>query len=209
MDNDWNDQIEYVVNEMKNNCHGYVWMNNRAARQTVLHYNSILFLIGILGFIVGTIYTIFIAYNRNREIEIISGIMAYMGSGLSALLKIGKFEQKTQSYKTISSEYLSLENNIKRQLSLNRVDRTNGKEYLRWVTDAYDNLYASAPLLPNFVYTEYAKIAEKQNLSVPKILERASISVVTRDITNIPLNQFNDNKMNYELNRFNEHKQGV
>ena len=61
--------------------------------------------------------------------------------------KFNNYSEKSQSHLVASARYISLENNIKRQLLLDKNDRLPANEYLEWVMKNYDNLYMASPLI--------------------------------------------------------------
>ena len=48
-----------------------------------------------------------------------------------------------------------MENNIKRQLYLDVINRKSAHEYLDWVIKNFDDLYTSSPLLSNDILNQY------------------------------------------------------
>jgi hypothetical protein len=79
---------------------------------------------------------------------------------LVAVTKFGKYDEISYSHKTASSQYTSLEQNIKRQLMLERSERIAPKIYLTWIMKKFDILYESSPLLSCSTSKKYEKTIE-------------------------------------------------
>lgn len=162
---EWNDQIEKTLCDIKESCEGYKWMNLTASKYSSRKYNWIMYIVVALGPITGTLALI---DSPSQGISILIGIFSYLISALSAIVKFGKFEQKSMSYKTVASKYASLEMNIKRQLSLLRKDRVNAGEYLQWVSTSFDDLFEASPIMSEAIYNQWIQIAKTNNMKIPK-----------------------------------------
>jgi hypothetical protein len=117
-----------------------------------------------------------------------------MISGIfSSIIKFSKLDHSIVQYKTIGAKYSSLEGNIRRQLSLDRIDRINAGKYLEWVSKSYVELVEATPILTDDGKPqEWSEITPKQTHSV----------IV--DIANLENSRYDDGKMKYEMLRLKE-----
>jgi hypothetical protein len=160
----WSNTIEKVIKDIGETCKGYKWMNITAAKTSRLKYNILMYTLITTGPITG----ILSALNTSDNLSIFVTVFSFLSGILSAIIKFSKFQQKSSSYKIMAAKYASLEGNIRRQLSLNREERVNAGKYLQWVSVSFDDLFASAPLIPDHIYEEWVKFAKNNNLTVPK-----------------------------------------
>jgi hypothetical protein len=156
-------------------------------------------------------------------------IFLYLITGvLSAIIKFSKFEHKATVHRTTSLKFSSLENNIKRQLTLNREDRQPVDKYLEWVTHSFDELFNSSPIVVETVFKKWSKeqTTEKGPGQEPTLAGQEPLPLckehsgaVSTDpaktegtqslpsprpqypLEELDYNSFSDGKMNYELAR--------
>jgi hypothetical protein len=96
--------------------------------------------------------------NCNSPINQAVQIFLYLITGvLSAIIKFSKFEHKATIHRTTSLKFSSLENNIKRQLTLRREDRQPADKYLEWVIHSFDELFNSSPIIVDTVFQKWSK----------------------------------------------------
>lgn len=169
---EWSDNIETVLKNIGDSCIGYKWMNIFAAKKASIRYNIFMYLIMSIGPISGILSAIS-APNQDYDvaIRVIVTVFSFVSGVVSAILKFSKFDQISNSHKSIAAKYASLEGNIRRQLSLNRNDRVNAGEYLDWVSMSFDDLFSSVPLMSESIYQEWVKFAQNNNITVPKEIE--------------------------------------
>lgn len=163
----WNDVIEKNIKEIGESCKGYKWMHISCARSSSKRYAILIYatiFIPPIGALLGTIASI----KNSDALQILEIICGVLGGVLATVVKYGKFHQRSGDHKNAAAKYASLEGNIRRQLSLYRDDRVNAGKYLQWVSTSFEDLFAGSPLVPGSVYNKWVKLAEKDNLYIPK-----------------------------------------
>jgi hypothetical protein len=178
---EWSDNIEKIVKDIGDTCKGYKWMNIFCAKKNMNKYNIMMYLLIVLGPISGTISTMTTSENYNYNLQVLITIFSFTSGILSASIKYSKFEERSAAHKNIAAKFSSLEGNISRQLSLNRNDRINAGEYMNWVSQSFDELFNSMPLLPESIYNKWINFAKENNLSIPQEIGK----MITYDKYNI------------------------
>ena len=206
---DWNPKIEGVIKNIMHQCEKGKNHNMDYAKKSSVRYNMMVYTSIGLGFITGILSTILAEYDSGYLLSISS----FVSGSISTALKVSKLEQKSAQYKSYASKYNSLENNIRRQLSLDYKDRIEASKYLEWVCNSYDELFENCPIPLTF----HDKDEERQDqvkeevketpiqVVVEKIPEVHSVEPLRPDDSRIDLNRFSDNKMKYELGRLYGH----
>jgi hypothetical protein len=227
----WSDSIENVIKDIGETCKGYKWMNIFAAKKITTKYNYLMYLIILIGPASGVLSAL--TYNNSdtsHPIQLVVVITSFVTGVISAIIKYAKFEQKIVNHKNMAAKFASLESNIRRQLSLYRNERVNAGEYLEWVSVSFQDLFASAPLMPEVVYKKWIDFAKENNIVLPdefantmniKVnnnttqLEELNSIQITRPVDNLntnqlleyvspsipELNRFSDQAMKYEIRR--------
>jgi len=165
----WNDNIEKVVKNIGNDCKAFKIMHINVAMQNTKYYNIFMLLGIVLGPLSGTIGAIGSALDEKADptFPIIAAIVAFMSGMIIAIIKFGKHDEVSILNKSTAAKYISLETNIRRQLSLYRNNRLNSYKYLEWVTTSYEKLFESAPLISTSIQNEYVK---NYNTSLPGMI---------------------------------------
>jgi hypothetical protein len=193
----WSENIENVLREIQDNCQGYKIMNIEAATSSAKRYNLVLYTLIATGPIAGILSAVSVIYDDYAKgIQIVVSIFSFIAGAISSIIKYSKLEQKIASYKTIATKYASLEGNIQRQLSLDRQDRVNAGEYLQWISNSFDDLFNSTPLMPNDVYQKWLKIAEKK-----KIRPQETVINIEKKTELPDVHQYSDGQMQYQMKR--------
>lgn len=192
----WNDSIENTLKEICDKCLAYKWMNIFSVKKNQLKYNILMYTSIIIGPISGVLSTV---SNTDNSISILVTVFSFFSGVISAIIKFSEFGEKASSHKTAATKYSSLENNITRQLSLNRSDRVNAGEYLEWITTSYDELFSSSPFISDEIYYEW-KIFSKEN----KITTGKEIEIKIEN--NVDIEKYSDGKMRYEMARLSRFK---
>jgi hypothetical protein len=177
----WSDNIEKIVKDIGDTCKGYKWMNIFCAKKNMNKYNIMMYLLILLGPISGTISTITTSENYNYSLQVLITIFSFTTGILSGIIKYSKFEERAASHKNIAAKFSSLEGNISRQLTLNKDDRINAGEYMNWVSQSFDELFNSMPLLSESIYNKWIHFAKENNLSIPQEIGK----MITYDKDNI------------------------
>jgi hypothetical protein len=161
----WNKKIENIIKKICNDSEFYKKIHIRVA-QRASHMHMILMSIGIFfGPISGIMNTVETVMDPSRHaiLPIISAILAFLSGVVLTVIKFASYDEISISNKMTACKYKSLEMNIKRQLSLDRKDRIDAMEYLNWIGNSYDELYYSAPLIPNSVYNNFKNFDNTSN----------------------------------------------
>ena len=125
-------------------------------------------------------------------LPITSCFIGFIAGIIIAITKFGSFEERISEHKRSASKYISIKNNINRQLALTANQRLPPKEYLEWLGNSVDELFSVSPLLPKIAYQE-----ETQNIKI----SNPSLQAKNRTIN--PSYYYSDERMNYELGRLN------
>jgi hypothetical protein len=169
----WTDKIEDTLKEIGESCTGYKWMNLYAAKKTLRKYNILMYSSIVIGPISGILSAVASKYEDYADrLGVVITIFGFLSGLFSAIIKFSKLGDKSSSYKTVSAKYASLEGNIRRQLLLGREDRVNAGEYLEWISTSFDELFTSAPLVSDNIYSEWVEYARKNGMTIPKELGR-------------------------------------
>ena len=99
---------------------------------------------------------------------VIISILTYTVGVLSAIIKFGKFTEKSDAHKSSAAKYTSLETNIRKQLILFRKDREEARSYLNYIIKNSEELYLSSPYIFSSVYSKYCKDALAKGRSIPE-----------------------------------------
>lgn len=186
---EWNNNIENVLRKMSDTCNINKISYYEIASKESFRYNILMYIVIFTGPLSGVLSSISSSdicdIDCIRSLQICITVLSFFTGFLTAIIKFSKLDQKSTSYKSFSAKYMSLQNNINRQLSLSPQDRCNPGQYLEYISKSFDDLYATAPLLE-----------EKGKDNNP--IENIVINSPNPDI-----NQFSDPKMTYEMNRFN------
>jgi hypothetical protein len=173
VDSKWTGKIEQTLQDIGDRCIAYKWMNILSARNNEKKYNILMYCSILLGPITGIISAISAGDNVKYIIalQVLITTFSFVNGVISAITKFSEFGEKAFIYKNIASKYASLENNIKRQLSLSRSERVNPASYSEWITSSFDDIFTSSPLISDDIYTAWTVFAKKHNLTVKEIVE--------------------------------------
>ena len=163
----WNDKIDKTISEIGDYCMGYKWMHIVLAKKYMTRYNILMLSTISMGPMIGLMGTLSTVVD-SVTFKILITILGFVSGVTAAVIKYGKFQQKSTSHKTTAARYASLEGNIKRQMSLSRSDRVNAGKYLQWISTSFDDLWAASPLINSSVYQHWVNIAKRNKLSIPK-----------------------------------------
>ena len=208
----WSDTIEKALLNIAESCKGYKWMNIFSAKRESFRYDILMYSLIILGPLSGILSSSSSSTSSSKDniLQIFVTVFSFSTGMFSAVIKYSKFDEKSLIYKTIASKYGSLESNIRRQLSLEKTDRVNAGEYLEWISNNYDSLFSSSPLISDDVYEKWKvinggeKIEKKVEIVIEKKGDSISIKNEKEKHDKIPDDLYTDGKMKYELSRFYE-----
>ena len=164
----WNEKIEIVAKNIGEDAKSYKLMHIIQAQKAHDIYNQLT----IWGIIIGPFSGVLNAINQSLQpdspiIPIIVIILSFISGILVAMVKFGKYDEITNANQSAAARYTGLEANIRRQLSLYRINRVKAKTYLEWIEVKYEEILISAPLLSTAVYNKFIKRAKKEGWKVP------------------------------------------
>ena len=179
----WNDNLEKETYNIAYNCN-HSKINH--IKNSII-YSRIYSMFIILGVLIGPVSSTLSTTDAfsSSSLLIISSFTGYISGIIIAVIKFGKFEQLSVSNKNAAMKYNSLENNIKRQLSLYRTDRIKPDNYLKWIELKFEEINSSSPL----IHKNFLKINNEQ----PKEYNQT--------------NETNQTKQPKEYNQINQTKQ--
>lgn len=167
--NDWNPMVELAIKQIGEKSTGYKIMHVRTSRKTERFYDLVMYLGICLGPLAGLLSGIGSTLNPDAPITfpIISSCVSFLSGIIVAVIKFGKYEEKSSAHKLAASKYTSLESNVRRQLAKNRSDRINMSQYFEWIGQSFDDLFLASPLISEKIYQDYVNSAKKNNISIP------------------------------------------
>lgn len=168
----WNKSQEAAAKRIGESAKGLKIMHINVARTTSRIYECLMIVSIVLGPAAGTMDVIGSAYPDSVEIFlIISATISFLSGILIAVVKFASLDEESIAHKTAAAQYTSLESNVRRQLALYRDNRPNPEKYLTWITDRYDELFASSPLIPRRVQDAYVTHARERGITIPDQIE--------------------------------------
>lgn len=198
---DWSDTIENTIKDIGDSCLAYKWMNILCVKKNELKYNTLMYSSIVIGPVSGVLSAI--SNGEAPTLQILVTVFSFLSGVISAIIKFSEFGEKAVLYKNAASKYSSLENNIKRQLSLARDDRVNAGEYLEWISTSYDELFSSSPLISDDVYEDWLAFAEENKIETKVIKRQATLNSVKTETTT-EITKYSEGKMRYEMGRLNK-----
>ena len=160
----WNSKIEKAIKLIEKQCRLYRKMHTEVSIETSEKYSNYMLSAIILTPISGVVSTIGTILCKDLEqiyvYNISSTLLSFLSGILVTIINFNKYDELSYAHKTASSRYISLEENIKRQLILYREDRINANEYLTWLSKSFDELFISAPDFDSKILKKYEKQLE-------------------------------------------------
>jgi hypothetical protein len=160
----WNSKLEKVLKVIEKQCENYKNTHQNIALDCDKKYSVLMLTSIILAPLSGIISTIGAAVDK-EDISMFyytttSTIISFATSILVSVIKFSKFDKSSNAHTLAASRYISLGNNIKRQLLLDYRDRVPAKEYLDWVIKNFDDLYTSSPIVADDILNKYSKFKD-------------------------------------------------
>lgn len=148
--NNWNNGIEDNVISIKNNCNKLKTIHHKHSIFIHNIYKKIILLLLFISPISGstTFISNFLSIKCNIYTELMATMFSFFSTGIIFILKVKNIQAKVINHRLSSTKFHILEYNIERQLLLERKDRMNGKNYLLWVNQNFDEIESSTPSLP-------------------------------------------------------------
>lgn len=204
----WNSKIEKAVKLIEKQCRLYRKMHTEVSIESSERYSSFMLSAIILTPLSGVITTIgSILCNDLQHLyiyNISSTLLSFLSGILVTVIKFNKYDEISYSHKTASSRYISLEENIKRQLILYREDRINANEYLTWLSKSFDELFFSAPDFESKTLRKYEKQLEEMEKEYDDVEINFNKQETRRNLKfqeYQDLNKFDDQTMRMELKK--------
>jgi hypothetical protein len=163
----WNNKLEKVLKVIEKQCENYKNTHQNIALDCEQKYSSLMLSSIILAPLSGIVSTIGAAADRDINTVFyyttVSTILSFAAGIIVSVIKFSKFDKSSNAHTLAASRYISLGNNIKRQLLLDHSDRVPAKEYLDWVIKNFDDLYTSSPIVSDDILNKYSKFKDLYN----------------------------------------------
>lgn len=145
----------------------------------------------------------------NTGYYITSIICGFFTALSESLLRYAEFETKIKELKIMGSQFSSLSNNIRRQLSLTVDEREPAKLYHTWISKTYEDTLQNSQSIRQKTVNRYKKFCKNNNIPFPNERPLTKIEVkeeVKQDDTNTTIKplSFNDSEMRYQLERLKQ-----
>ena len=165
----WNATLENSVKNIGEMALSYKMMHMEMAQRAHLKYNLLMY-VGIIfapmGGVISQMNTSLLTCN-DMYVSLISLTISFISGVVIAIIKFTRYDEIESSNKLAASKYTSLESNVRRQLSLYRNNRIDASDYMEWVSNSFDELFMSSPLLPRFLFDKYHDLALKNGRTPP------------------------------------------
>jgi hypothetical protein len=202
----WTENIEKAVRDIGASCREYKYINMEAARTCTIKYDVLMYIMIIIGPLSGIFASADLSAGTcsiSSPLQILVAIFSFASGVLTAVIKFSKLENKIIAHKSISVKFGSLENNIQRQLALEREDRQDAARYFYWVSHCFEELFNSSPIIIDSVYEKWLQERIKQGeveapLSIQSQQKQVPVVVQPEETDK---NIFSDGNMRYELDR--------
>lgn len=209
---EWTKKLENVAKKIGEDSKFYKLMHTFQARKYHIIYNALSITSIILGPIASLLSGIEVALypNEHPTFPILVSVVSAFSGIIAAAVKFGNYDIKSQSNKTIATRYTSIENNVRRQLSVDEKDRVPASEYLGWLESKYEELQLSAPMIQPVVYNRFRENVEPVNPTGERRLQitEEKVETKTNDLKAkktsdciINIDDCSDKMLKYELAR--------
>ena len=135
--NGWNQNLEGYIQRLGERSGGYRWMHNKSASFFSWWYRAL----GITGIILGVASGTFNIPSLASGCTSSTVVLLYLSTvfmyligvvlGIQQFLDLGG---RKSDHTTAEANYSALYHNIRTQLSINRIERQVGKDYLEWIS---------------------------------------------------------------------------
>jgi hypothetical protein len=162
----WNSKLEKVLNVIGKQCENYKNTHQNISLYYEKKYSGLMLSSIILAPLSAIISAIGVASEHNNNNNTMfyytttSTIISFATGIIVSVIKFSKFDKVSNAHMMAASRYISLGNNIKRQLLLDYRDRVPAKEYLEWVIKNFDDLYTSSPVVSDDILNKYSKFRD-------------------------------------------------
>jgi len=167
----WNSRLEEAAKDIGESSKCYKLMHVEEAQQVTTIYSGLM----IAGIVTGPLAGIVTSVGTAAAVEgdtmivcnIVSIILGFVSGIIVSIVKFGRYEEMSNANKQAAARYTSIESNVRRQLSLFRVDRVAASPYMEWLEAKYDELFMSAPLLPASAYDRFSSRVGDHGFKMP------------------------------------------
>ena len=174
----WNKNIESIIQVIEKQSRLYKKMHLEISFNSNWYYSFFMIsaiVISPLPGLVTTFGTLFCDdLNDMVYYNSVASVLSFLTTILVSIIKFNKYDEISHAHKSASFKYVSIEQNIKRQLMLSRSDRIVAKDYINWLLQSFDNLYASSPVLTCDVIHKYEKAVDELEKELETEEERMS-----------------------------------
>ena len=191
----WNDNLEKETYKIAHDCNYYKINHIKYS----IKYDRIYTFFIIIGILLGPISSTIATTGEFpcSTIAILSSITGYISGIIIAIIKFGKFEVLSIHNKNAAMKYNSLENNIRRQLSLNRNDRIHPKHYLKWIEIKFEEINCSSPLIhKNFLKINNEIIQKNESNEISQKVNSKEIKKIIQNDENNGKHKVNEYLIN-------------
>lgn len=186
--NGWNEKIEENTLKLGSKSGVYRIMHDDASSYFAYIDRAISITTIILITLTGTISFSIASIEEGVVYKIVTGCVLYVVAVLTGIKDFFNLTKMSEQHKLYSIRFSALYHNIQRQLSLEKKERQNGKDYIGWINSEFDSLLFSNPDIPD-------KIKEKASKKYGEILDSNDL------FTNLTIfNQVKEAEIKIEIN---------
>ena len=173
----WNEKLENAAKNIGDSARGYKLMHIKEAQNMYTKYTYLMIFGIALGPLSGVFSTLDAVINNKSDpsLCITSIILAFLAGIIVTIIKFGKYEETGLANKQAAARYTGIESSVRRQLGLYRPDRVNAVQYMEWLESKFQDLFLSAPLLPERTYYKFNKVASELGAVIPKNYEETIV----------------------------------
>lgn len=189
----WSETVERTIREMCDNCEKNRARNAAEAVRLITYYNILVYTVIAINPIASIIYN---TLGEAESAVVLINLSLFLVSVLSGWIKYAKFEERAFVHNSFAARFSSLKSNIERQLSLASEERVQAGEYFEWVSESYDELNSSAPLLQEkeIKKTKTDRVEKEVKIEIQETNKKPNH--IAPDIS-----CYSDGKMQYEMKR--------
>jgi hypothetical protein len=194
---EWTPKMEDHLKTIMKKSEQHKIMHLKESIQNSSIYNWLMYIGITLGPLTGLLINID-QVNESDYFSIISSGLSFCSGLVVAVTKFGNFEEMSSQHKIASSKYTSLENNIKRQLTLPQPSRVNAIQYLDYINNKFDEIFLNSPLIKKRTYQDFI---DQQKINIEN--DKKEKNIHKKNIYNTYICN-SDKEMQYELDRMNQ-----
>lgn len=209
----WNCKIEKILRGILKKSNIYKKEHYKLVEQNDKYFSYLMITVIILTPI-PALSSIIRTFSHDVDVVyvITSSLTSFISGIILSILKFSNFKEQSNKHKIATIKYISLANNITRQLQLYRRNRISAQEYLDWILKKYDELNSESPLICNLesvddlvVEEEETEsdsdsdyLEEEENEKERKLEKKISLKLSSNGSDS----SYDDKTMNYEISRY-------